>query len=41
MKMFKVFDGRYICMPSNTIMPETPVENVWTLFRAMKEFSQI
>ena len=41
MKMFKVFDGRYICMPSNTIMPETPVENVWTLFGAMKEFSQI
>lgn len=30
--------GKYILAPSNTIMPETPVENVWALFRAFEEF---
>ena len=40
-KMFNAFEGRYICSPSNTIMPETPVENVQALFKAMKELSNI
>ena len=35
---FYAFDGKYIASPSNSIMPETPVENVWTLFEAVAEF---
>lgn len=30
---------KYIITPSNSIMPETPVSNVWYLFEAIKEFS--
>lgn len=37
-KNFHACDGRYIASPSNTIMPETPVENVWALFEAIREF---
>ncbi|MHC4200023.1 MAG: uroporphyrinogen decarboxylase family protein [Planctomycetota bacterium] len=37
-KMFAAHDGRYMASPSNTIMPETPVENVWALFEAIREF---
>ena len=35
---FDAHNGRYIASPSNTIMPETPVENVWHLFEAIREF---
>jgi len=35
---FRGHDGKYIISPSNSIMPETPVENVWTLFEAIREF---
>ena len=35
---FRAWEGRYIASPGNTIMPETPVENVWTLFEAIREF---
>jgi len=38
MENFHAWEGRYIASPSNTIMPETPVENVWTLFDAIREF---
>ncbi len=34
---FHAHEGRYIASPSNSIMPETPVENVWTLFDAIRE----
>jgi len=35
---FRAHEGRYIAAPSNSIMPETPVENVWHLFEAIREF---
>jgi len=38
MKDFRAWEGRYIASPSNSIMPETPVENVWSLFEAIREF---
>jgi len=38
MDNFNAHDGKYIAAPCNTIMPETPVENVWTLFEAIREF---
>jgi uroporphyrinogen decarboxylase len=38
MTNFRAFEGRYVASPSNSIMPETPVENVWTLFDAIREF---
>jgi uroporphyrinogen decarboxylase len=38
---FHAFDGRYIASPSNTIMPETPVENVRALFEAIREFGHV
>ena len=38
MTNFHACDGKYIAAPSNSIMPETPVENVWTLFDAIREF---
>jgi uroporphyrinogen decarboxylase len=38
MEQFHAHEGRYIASPSNSIMPETPVENVWALFEAIKEF---
>ena len=34
---FHAHEGRYIAGPSNSIMPETPVANVWTLFDAIRE----
>ena len=37
-KNFHAFEGKYIISPSNSIMPETPVKNVWTLFNAAHEF---
>lgn len=37
---FDAFNGKYIITPSNSIMPDTPVDNVWHLFEAIKEFSQ-
>jgi uroporphyrinogen decarboxylase len=38
MEHFHAGKGRYIASPSNSIMPETPVENVWALFEAIREF---
>ena len=38
--MFHAHEGRYMASPCNTIMPETPVENVWTLFEAIREYGQ-
>jgi len=38
MNSFHAHEGRYIASPANTIMPETPVENVWSLFEAIREF---
>ena len=38
MTNFHAFDGKYIASPSNSIMPETPAENVWTLFDAIREY---
>ena len=38
MNSFRAWEGRYIASPGNTIMPETPVENVWVLFEAIREF---
>jgi len=35
---FHAHAGRFITAPSNSIMPETPVENVWWLFEAIREF---
>jgi uroporphyrinogen decarboxylase len=35
---FHAHEGRYIASPSNSIMPETPIENVWSLFEAIREF---
>lgn len=35
---FHAFEGKYIASPANSIMPETPVDNVWSLFEAVKEF---
>lgn len=40
MENFRARDGRYIASPSNSIMPETPVENVWSLFEAIREFGE-
>ena len=37
-EMFAAHEGKYMASPSNTIMPETPVENVWALFEAIREF---
>ena len=34
---FHAFDGRYIACPGNSIMPETPVENVWAMLKAIGE----
>ena len=39
-KMFHADEGKYMFSPCNTIMPETPVENVWTLFEAIRSFGQ-
>jgi len=36
--MFRACEGKYIACPCNTIMPETPVENVWALFEAIREY---
>lgn len=36
--MFRPAEGRFIFAPSNSIMPETPVENVAALFEAMDRF---
>jgi len=36
--MFEANKGKYIACPCNTIMPETPVENVWSLLEAIREF---
>lgn len=35
---FHAHEGRFIAAPSNSIMPETPVQNVWWLFEAIREF---
>jgi len=40
MRMFRAHEGKYMASPCNTIMPETPVENVWTLFEAIREFGR-
>jgi uroporphyrinogen-III decarboxylase len=37
---FHAEEGRYMASPCNTIMPETPVENVWTLFEAIREYGR-
>jgi len=38
MENFHAHEGKYIASPSNSIMPETPVENVWWLLEAIREF---
>lgn len=38
MENFHAFEGNYMASPSNSIMPETPVEHVWMLFEAIREF---
>ena len=35
---FHAHDGRFIASPSNSIMPETPIDNVRHLFEAIREF---
>lgn len=40
MRIFRAYEGKYMASPCNTIMPETPVENVWTLFEAIREFGR-
>jgi uroporphyrinogen decarboxylase len=35
---FSAHDGKYVASPCNTIMPETPIQNVWALFEAIREF---
>ena len=35
-EMFHADEGKYMFSPCNSIMPETPVENVWTLFEAIR-----
>jgi uroporphyrinogen decarboxylase len=37
---FHASEGKYIASPCNTIMPETPVENVWALFEAFDKFGR-
>jgi hypothetical protein len=37
---FRAWEGKYMASPCNTIMPETPVENVWTLYEAFDEFGR-
>ena len=34
--IFRAHEGKYMFSPCNSIMPETPVENVWTLFEAIR-----
>ncbi len=41
MECFHAFEGRYIAAPDNSIMPETPIENVRILFEAIKEFGRM
>lgn len=36
MEMFHADEGKYMFSPCNSIMPETPVENVWSLFEAIR-----
>ena len=38
MANFHAPEGRYVASPSNSIMPETPIENVWSLFEAIRKF---
>ena len=40
-KLFEMFDarnGNYMASPCNSIMPETPIENVWAMMEAIEEF---
>ena len=37
---FHAFEGRYIASPGNSIMPETPVENVRSLFEAIRQIGK-
>ncbi len=36
--LFGKFNGGYICSTSHTIMPETPLDNVIAMFKAIKEY---
>ena len=38
LEVFHASEGKFMISPSNTIMPETPVDNVWTLFEAIREY---
>jgi len=38
MAAFDAHAGRYLATPANTIMPETPVQNVWALLEAIREY---
>ena len=40
LRVFHAHEGRYMASPCNTIMPETPVENVWALFEAIQEYGR-
>lgn len=41
MTYFRAHEGGYLAGPCNSIMPETPVENVWTLLEAVREFGSV
>ncbi|NIA16710.1 MAG: hypothetical protein GWP08_21880 [Nitrospiraceae bacterium] len=38
MEHFRAHEGGYMAGPCKTIRPETPVENMWTLLEALREF---
>ena len=40
MRMFRACEGKYMFSPCNTIMPETPAENVWTMFEAIRSLGK-
>ena len=35
---FDARNGNYMASPCNSIMPETPIENVWAMMEAIEEF---
>jgi uroporphyrinogen decarboxylase len=41
-EMIEIFDGKdggFISAPANSIMPETPLENIFALFEAIEKYS--
>ena len=37
-ELFGRFNGGYICSTSHSLMPETPLDNIITMFRTIREF---